>query len=37
MPTVQVGDDNTVFTNASSQVSAHSSLAGGASAGKPGN
>ena len=37
MPTVQVGDDNTAFTTASGQVTAHSSLAGGASASKPSN
>lgn len=37
MPTVQVGDDNTAFSNASGQVSAHSSLASGAAATKPGN
>lgn len=37
MPTVQVGDDNTVFTTASGQVTAHSSLAGGSTAAKPGN
>ncbi len=37
MPTVQVGDDNTDFTTASGQVTAHSSLAGAAASGKPGN
>jgi hypothetical protein len=37
MPTVQVGDDAAAFTNASGQVSAHSSLAGGSSAAKPAN
>jgi hypothetical protein len=37
MPTVQVGDDNTVFTTASGQVTAHSSLAGGSAAAKPSN
>ena len=37
MPTVQVGDDNTAFSNASGQITAHSTLAGGASAAKPAN
>jgi hypothetical protein len=37
MPTVQVGDDNSAFTSASGQVTAHSALAGGASAAKPAN
>ena len=37
MPTVQVGDDNTVFSNASGQVSAHSSLATGSAAAKSAN
>jgi hypothetical protein len=37
MPTVQVGDDNSAFTSASGQVTAHSALAGGGSAAKPTN
>jgi hypothetical protein len=37
MPTVQVGDDNGVFTTASGQVTAHSSLASGSAAAKPAN
>jgi hypothetical protein len=37
MPTVQVGDDNTTFTTASGQVTAHSTLASGATAAKPSN
>ena len=37
MPTVQVGDDNAAFSNASGQVSAHSTLASGSAAAKPGN
>ena len=37
MPTVQVGDDNTVFSTASGQITAHSSLASGSSSAKPAN
>lgn len=37
MPTVQLGDDTQAFSTAAGQVSAHSSLAGGASTAKPAN
>jgi hypothetical protein len=37
MPTVQVGDDNTVFSTASGQITAHSTLASGSSSAKPAN
>jgi len=37
MPTVQVGDDNTAFSTASGQITAHSSLASGSSSAKPAN
>ena len=37
MPTVQVGDDNQAFETASGQITAHGTLAAGASGAKTGN